>query len=104
MEALFPAESEVSVDLTVQAASLLSETLSNQAKKLINLSKNKVQNVLEIQQQSMVPPEQSEIFFCVVHFQKQKLLFCLEMHSICFIKKQRSNRHSLVISAVYTVT
>ena len=75
MEALFPAESEVSVDLTVQAASLLSETLSNQAKKLINLSKNKVQNVLEIQQQSMVPPEQSEIFFCVAHFQKQKLLF-----------------------------
>ena len=74
MEALFPAESEVSVDLTVQAASLLSETLSNQAKKLINLSKNKVQNVLEIQQQSMVPPEQSEIFFCAAHFQKQKLL------------------------------
>ena len=62
MQSLFPAESEISVGLTVQAASLLSEKLSNQAKKLINLSKNKVHNALEIQHQRMVPSEQSEIF------------------------------------------
>ena len=65
LETLFhAADSEVSVDLTVQAANLLSEKFSSQAKKLINLSKNTVQSALEIQQRIVMPSsEDSECFF-----------------------------------------
>ena len=65
LETLFcAADSEVSVDLTVQAANLLSEKFSSQAKKLINLSKNTVQSALEIQQRIVMPSsENSECFF-----------------------------------------
>ena len=64
LETLFhAADSEVSVDLTVQAANLLSEKFSSQAKKLINLSKNTVQSALEIQQRIVMPSsENSECF------------------------------------------
>ena len=56
LETLFrAADSEVSVDLTVQAANLLSEKFSSQAKKLINLSKSTVQSALEIQQRIVMP-------------------------------------------------
>ena len=65
LETLFrAADSEVSVDLTVQAANLLSEKFSSQAKKLINLSKSTVQSALEIQQRIVMPSsENSECFF-----------------------------------------
>ena len=65
LETLFhTGDSEVSVDLTVQAANLLSEKFSSQAKKLINLSKNTVQSALEIQQRIVMPSsENSECFF-----------------------------------------
>ena len=96
LESLFrAADSEVSVDLTVQAANLLSEKFSSQAKKLINLSKNTVQSALEIQQRIVMPSsENSECFFhstCC-------LKYVLQMYSITYF---RQNSRKLFIERCF---
>ena len=105
METLFrAADSEVSVDLTVQAANLLSEKFSSQAKKLINLSKNTVQSALEIQQRIVMPSsENSEYFFHSTFCLKYVMEYIqvLQMYSITYF---RQNSRKLFIERCFNTS